>query len=105
MRLARPYVDVVAWSAPPLLLYSAFRRYLQGMGVVRPIMLALLSANVVNVVANWILIYGKLGAPAMGVVGAAWATVISRIGMAGFLLPFTSLRVPKPGSSRHARSS
>jgi multidrug resistance protein, MATE family len=56
------------------------------MGIVRPVMIALFTANVLNVVANWILIFGNLGAPAMGVRGAAWATVISRVGMAGFLL-------------------
>jgi MATE family multidrug resistance protein len=84
--LTKPYLVIVAWSVPPLLLYAAFRRYLQGMGVVRPIMLALLAANVVNVIVNWVLIYGNLGAPALGVAGAAWATVLSRVAMAGFLL-------------------
>jgi multidrug resistance protein, MATE family len=84
--LAQPYVDILAWSVLPLLLYVAFRRYLQGMGVVRPVMIALFAANGLNAIANWILIYGNLGAPAMGVEGAAWATVISRVGMAGFLL-------------------
>jgi multidrug resistance protein, MATE family len=83
--LAAPYVEVVAWSVLPLLLYSAFRRYLQGMHVVRPVTVALVAANLVNVIVNWILIYGKLGAPAMGVSGAAWATVLSRIVMAVFL--------------------
>jgi multidrug resistance protein, MATE family len=86
LELTRPYLDIVSWSLLPLLLYAAFRRYLQGMGVVRPVMIALISANVVNVVVNWILIFGNLGAPAMGVSGAAWATVASRIMMAGFLL-------------------
>ena len=81
-----PYLDVVTWSILPLLLYAAFRRYLQGMGIVRPVMIALVTANLLNVLVNWMLIYGKLGAPAMGVRGAAWATVISRIGMAAFLL-------------------
>ena len=38
LALTRPYLDVVDWSVPPLLLYAAFRRYLQGMGVVRPVM-------------------------------------------------------------------
>jgi MATE family multidrug resistance protein len=45
-----------------------------------------LSANVVNAVVNWILIYGKFGVPAMGPVGAAWATVLSRAYMALVLL-------------------
>jgi MATE family multidrug resistance protein len=83
--LAAPYVSIVAWSAFPLLLYAAFRRYLQGMHIVRPVTIALVSANIVNVIVNWILIYGKLGAPAMGVDGAAWATVLSRVAMAMFL--------------------
>ena len=67
--LTRPLLEIVAWSVPPLLLYAAFRRYLQGMGVVRPVMVALFAANLVNVVVNWILIYGHLGAPALGVIG------------------------------------
>lgn len=86
LRLTRPYVDVVAWSVTPLLLYFCFRRYLQGMGSVRPVMTALVIANVVNVIVNWILIFGRFGAPALGVAGAAWATVFSRFVMAGFLL-------------------
>jgi multidrug resistance protein, MATE family len=84
--LAEPYVDILAWSVFPLLLYAAFRRYLQGMGIVRPVMIALFTANALNAAANWVLIFGNLGAPAMGVRGAAWATVISRVGMAAFLL-------------------
>ena len=86
LTLAQPYLDVLAWSIPPLLLYAAFRRYLQGMGVVRPVMFALVIANVLNAVVNWILIFGRLGAPAMGVRGSAWATVVARIVMAGVLL-------------------
>lgn len=84
--LTEPYLDILAWSGPPLLLYAAFRRYLQGMGVVRPVMIALIMANIFNAVANWILIFGKLGAPAMGVRGSAWATVMARVAMAGYLL-------------------
>jgi MATE family multidrug resistance protein len=86
LRLAQPYISTLAWSVTPLLLYSSFRRYLQGMGVARPVTVALVTANVVNVLFNWILIYGHLGAPALGVRGSAWATVLARIGMAGFLL-------------------
>jgi MATE family multidrug resistance protein len=84
--LTEPYVRIVAWSVLPLLLYAAFRRYLQGMGIVRPVTVALVAANIVNVIVNWMLIYGNLGAPALGVAGAAWATVLSRVAMAGFLL-------------------
>ena len=84
--LARAYFEIVIWSLLPLLLYAAFRRYLQATGSVRPVMFALVLANVVNVVANWILIFGKFGLPALGVAGAAWATVLSRLFMAAWLL-------------------
>jgi MATE family multidrug resistance protein len=59
---------------------------------VRPIIVALVAANIVNVVLNWILIFGRFGAPAMGVRGSAWATVIARIVMAGCLLIVIVLR-------------
>ncbi|HEV3483987.1 MAG TPA: MATE family efflux transporter, partial [Vicinamibacterales bacterium] len=90
--LTHPYLRIVTWSVLPLLLYAAFRRYLQGMGVVRPVMIALTLANLANVITNWVLIFGKLGAPAMGVAGAAWATVASRVVMAGFLLAVILVR-------------
>jgi multidrug resistance protein, MATE family len=80
--LTAPYLATVAWSSLPLLLYAAFRRYLQAMNVVRPIMLVLLTANLVNVAVNWLLIFGNLGFPALGTAGAAWATVLSRVYMA-----------------------
>jgi MATE family, multidrug efflux pump len=83
--LAGPYLEVIALSAAPLLLYAALRRYLQGIHVVRPVMYALVSANLVNAAANAILIYGRFGAPALGVTGSAWATCIARVYMAAFL--------------------
>jgi MATE family multidrug resistance protein len=86
LRLAQPYLGILTWSLPPLLLYVAFRRYLQAMNIVRPVMLALLAANVVNAFANWILIYGHFGAPVMGVGGAAYATVAARVFMAAALV-------------------
>jgi multidrug resistance protein, MATE family len=85
LALASPYLNVVTLSVLPLLFYTAFRRYLQAMNIVRPITFALLSANLVNVLVNWVLIYGNLGFPALGATGAAWATVFSRIYMAAVL--------------------
>src|SRR5262245_35260341 len=83
--LASPYLRVIVLSTLPLLLYATFRRYLQGIHLVRPVMYALVTANLVNAFVNWVLIYGRLGAPALGVEGAAWATVLSRVYMAAFL--------------------
>src|SRR5215210_5008173 len=77
--LAAPYLQVISLSALPLLFYAVCRRYLQGIHVVRPIMFALVSANVVNAAANAVLIYGMFGAPALGVTGSAWATGIARV--------------------------
>lgn len=83
--LAKPYLQVIALSAAPLMFYAAFRRYLQGIHVVRPVMYALTSANVVNAAANAVLIYGRFGLPALGVTGSAWSTCLARLYMAAFL--------------------
>jgi MATE family multidrug resistance protein len=79
------YFAVLLWSTPILLLYAACRRYLQGMHIVTPIMFALLSANLINAGANWVLIYGHFGFPALGVQGSAWATLLARIYMLAVL--------------------
>lgn len=88
LRLTAPFLKVLLWSTFPLLLYFAFRRYMQGMNLVKPIMFVLITANLVNLVGNWILIYGRFGFPAMGVVGSGWATCISRIYMAVLLFAY-----------------
>lgn len=80
------YFGVVLWSTVPLLLYAAVRRYLQGMHVVAPIAFALVTANLMNAAANWTLIYGHFGLPALGVPGAAWATMASRVYMLAVLV-------------------
>jgi len=76
-----PYLKAIMWSTLPLLLYFALRRYLQAMDRAAPIMFALITANLVNLAGNWILIYGHFGAPAMGAEGSGWATCISRVYM------------------------
>lgn len=79
--VAADYLEVVAWSLPPLLLFNALRRFLQAVGSVRIIALAMIAANVVNAVTDWALVFGTWGAPALGAVGAAWATFASRVFM------------------------
>jgi MATE family multidrug resistance protein len=86
--LTRQYAGILNWGTLPLLVYGGFRRYLQGVGRVRPVTFALISANLVNLAGNWIFIYGKLGMPALGVRGSAYSTVVSRIYMAGVLVFF-----------------
>jgi MATE family, multidrug efflux pump len=104
LALAIPYVHALAWSLWPLLVYAAFRRYLQGMSVVRPVMLAVVSANVLNAVGDWLL----LGP--FGVAGIAWSTVVARTYMAALLITVAVLRdrdvladVPRPDVRRLRR--
>jgi MATE family multidrug resistance protein len=86
---ATRYTATLNFGAPGLFLYFVMRRYLQGIGRVRIVTFALLSANVINFVGNWALIYGRLGCPALGTSGSAWATVIARYYMAGVLIAYT----------------
>ncbi|PYT70502.1 MAG: MATE family efflux transporter [Acidobacteria bacterium] len=86
--LAVPYMEALAFGLFPLLLYFAVRRCLQAMNMAQPIAFALVSANIVNALFNWVLIYGKWGAPAMGVVGSGWSTAISRVYLAAVLVSY-----------------
>ena len=86
--LAVPYSKAMAWGTLPLLLYFGVRRCMQSMNMVRPIAFALITANIINAVGNWLLIYGKLGAPAMGAVGSGWSTAWARIYLAAVLVGY-----------------
>jgi MATE family multidrug resistance protein len=88
LELTVPYLTTLTWSIFPLLLYATFRRYLQAQSRVQSVMFALISANLVNATTNWLLVFGNLGFPELGVAGAGWATLISRIYMSTVLLGF-----------------
>lgn len=88
LALAVPYSKAMAWGTLPLLLYFGVRRCMQSMNMVRPIAFALITANIINAVGNWVLIYGKLGAPAMGAVGSGWSTAWARIYLAAVLVGY-----------------
>ena len=81
-----PFLRALNWSTLPLLLYSTLRRYLQAVHIVKPVTFALVSANIVNALFNWIFIYGHWGAKAYGVPGSGWSTCLARAYMAGVLL-------------------
>ena len=76
--LAAAYAVRIAPGTLPFLLFVVFRQSLQAIGRTRPIVGAIIGANLANGALNWVLIFGHLGFPAMGVVGSAWATTISR---------------------------
>ena len=86
VRQMAPFLSALNWSTPPLLLYFGLRRYLQAVSIVKPITFALISANVINAVGNWIFIYGHWGAPSMGLPGSGWSTCAARVYMALVLL-------------------
>lgn len=77
----QPFLAALNWGTLPLLGYFALRRYLQAVNVALPIMFALVSANIVNAVGDWALIYGHLGFRAEGITGSGWSTCFARIYM------------------------
>lgn len=86
--LSGGYLRILNWGTLPLLLYGGTRRYLQGVGQVRVITLTYVLANLLNWFGNWVLIYGKLGFPALGVDGSAISTCVARVGMAVAMIGF-----------------
>jgi len=85
---AASYLRILNWGTLPLLIYGGTRRYLQGVGEVRVITVTFVAANLINWFGNWVLIYGKLGMPALGVNGSAISTLVSRVFMAAALMGF-----------------
>lgn len=83
--LALPYLDLVAFSLIPMIVFQAFKQFSDGMSMTKYPMYATILANLTNVILNYILIFGKLGFPALGIVGAAYGTLISRFVMIAFL--------------------
>ncbi len=86
VELARPYFLCLAWSIVPFMLYAAFKQFLEGIGNTRTGMIVVLASNLINIGLNWLLIYGKLGFPAMGATGAGLATLVSRVCMPLFMV-------------------
>ncbi|MCB0460800.1 MAG: MATE family efflux transporter [Flavobacteriaceae bacterium] len=85
VELAMPYLSLVAFSLIPLIMFQAFKQFADGLSETKYAMYATLLANVVNVVLNYIFIFGKFGMPQLGVVGAAIGTLASRVIMLIFI--------------------
>ena len=82
----RPYFLVLLASIPFVMLFNAFKQFTDSITETRTSMWILLSGNLLNIIGNYVLIYGKLGLPEMGVVGAGVSTLLSRIAMTGLFL-------------------
>lgn len=83
--LAKPYLDIVAFSLIPLIIFQAYKQFADGKSETKYSMWATILANVVNVVINYYLIFGIWIFPKMGIVGAAIGTIASRIVMLLFM--------------------
>lgn len=90
VEVAALYTEAQVFSVAPFLVFIALRQYLQGRGVLAPILAVILAANLANALFNWVFIFGNLGAPALGVEGAGIATgatrVVMLVGLAGVTL-------------------
>lgn len=83
VELAIPYYRILVFSTIPFLLFSLLKQVGEGLGNTILAMIATISANLVNIGLNYVLIYGKLGFPQLGLMGAGYATLIARI-----IMPF-----------------
>lgn len=87
-KLSASYLRILTISIAPFIIFQVFRQYLEGLSIVNPPMVIAILANFVNVFFNWVLIYGKLGCPALGLDGAGIATTGSRFFMAGAIFAY-----------------
>ena len=85
VKLAIPYLDFIALSIIPLIVFEALKRFSDGLSNTKYPMYATVLANVINIVLNYLLIFGHYGFPKLGITGAAIGTLVSRIFMAIFL--------------------
>ena len=79
--LIRPYFLISMISVIFIMLSNSFRQFVEGITDPSISMWILISGNLLNIVGNYVLIYGKLGFPEMGLIGAGWSTMFSRIFM------------------------
>ena len=82
VELAIPYFNIITVSLIPFMIFQSFKQFAEGLSDTRPAMIIIISANIINIILNYLLIYGKAGFPAFGLNGAGIATIISRLIMA-----------------------
>ncbi len=86
VELAMPYLNIVAFSMVPLMIFQAYKQFTDGMSSTKYGMNATVLANIVNVFLNFMLIYGFWIFPRLELVGAAYGTLISRVVMMVFMI-------------------
>ena len=84
--IAKSYTKILGLSAIPMMLFQTYKQFIEGLSIMKPAMIITILANIVNALTNWVLIFGNLGFPALGLDGAGWATFSSRVFMASGLM-------------------
>ena len=79
--LAISYTKILSFGAIPLMIFQTYRQFIEGLSIMRPAMIVVIAANLINALVNWLLIFGKLGFPELQLDGAGWATFSSRVFM------------------------
>ena len=79
VKLAIPYLTILASSLLPVLIFQSFRQFAEGLSNTRIAMIIMLGSVVLNVFLNYILIYGHLGFPPLGLNGAGWGSLVARV--------------------------
>lgn len=85
VNLAKPYLDIVAFSLIPLIMFQAYKQFADGMSETKYSMWATILGNITNVILNYLFIYGIWIFPELGIVGAAIGTIASRFVMLGYM--------------------
>jgi len=80
--LSIPFLSIITFSLIPMLIFQTFKQFAEGLSNTRVALIIVVISNIVNIGLNYILIYGHAGFPAMGLIGAGWATFSSRVFMA-----------------------
>ena len=80
--LIKPYYLVLLASLPFVCLFNVFKQFADGITDTALSMWVLIGGNILNIFGNWVLIYGQLGAPELGLTGAGLSTLASRVVMA-----------------------
>lgn len=78
VEMAVPYYQLMAYSLPAVMIYGCFKQFLEGAGNTTTPMIIAIITNIINLILNWVFIFGHFGCEAMGVYGAGLATLISR---------------------------
>lgn len=80
--LSIPFLEIVTWSLIPVMIFQTFKQFAEGLSLTRIALYVTIGANVVNLFLNYVLVYGKLGFPELGLIGSGWSTFLSRVFMA-----------------------